>query len=69
MDENFIIICPACKKIIDNYSILNRHIQTCILYDSWIKNYIPPKTFNCENCEIKFASEEYLISHKSNCKN
>jgi hypothetical protein len=69
MDKIFTINCPACKKIFDNHSALNKHIENCIIYESWIENYIPTKTFNCENCKIKFAYEEYLISHKSNCKN
>ena len=68
MDENFIISCPACEKIFDNHSSLNKHIQNCIIYDSWIKNYIPSKTFTCLKCEMKFISEEYLLLHKTKCE-
>ena len=68
MDKNFTINCPACKKIFNNHSILNKHIENCIIYDFWIKNYIPPKTYNCIKCKINFATEDYLMSHIINCE-
>lgn len=69
MYEEFKSSCTACKKIFDNYSTLNTHLQKCIYYEEWLKNYIPDATFVCPICEMKFVTTEYLSIHIINCKN
>jgi hypothetical protein len=69
MNEKNIFSCPACKKIFENYGPGNRHIQFCVKYEKWLKTYIPPELFGCDNCKVEFISKEYLINHLQNCKN
>lgn len=69
MIEKNMFSCPACKKIFENYGPGNRHIEFCLDYEEWLKTYTPPKLFDCDKCEIKFTSKEYLLNHETKCKN
>lgn len=64
--ENIINICPAC--LIDNgsYGRLNRHLLECVKYPTWLENYIPEVSIECEKCDRKFGIS-YIDKHKLDC--
>lgn len=59
--------CVSCRKKCLNLYELNKHLQSCDLYDEWLKTYIPPGEIKCEKCSTIFVNKEYLDSHKKNC--
>ena len=59
--------CQACKEKYIYITEINKHLDFCILYKEWLKNYIPPTGIKCENCNKIFVNEEYLNEHKNKC--
>ena len=58
--------CVACDKIYDYYNI-NKHLENCEKYNSWLENYITPKVLFCEFCKLSFI-DKFFENHKINCK-
>ena len=61
------IIVFSITGIIEYITEINKHLDFCILYKEWLKNYIPPTGIKCENCNKIFVNEEYLNEHKNKC--
>ena len=55
--------CVSCRKKCLNLYELNKHLQSCDLYDEWLKTYIPPGEIKCEKWSF------YHIIHKYNSLN
>lgn len=64
-DYNF--TCPACNEECYFASNLNKHLQKCIKYEEWLKNYKIPESKTCEDCKRQIISE-YFINHVMKCK-
>jgi len=55
--------CMACKKIQITPASLNRHINKCKEYSTFIKTYKPSKCITCSKCGINYTSADILNSH------
>ncbi len=63
-DRN-IFNCLACTESYYTHASLNKHIQSCIKYNEWIKTY-NPIYFKCKECSLNFINKKYLNSHNCN---
>jgi hypothetical protein len=60
-------VCPACKIDMYTASTLNKHLESCLKYDEFIKKYVPPRIYECLTCHKKFSNEKYLEFHHQHC--
>jgi hypothetical protein len=65
--SNIYFICPACNMDCTNAAHLNKHLNICLKYDEFIKQYKLNNISNCEKCNMKFINDKYLKEHKIIC--